>query len=332
MLQQTRVDTALPYYERFLVRWPTLGALAAAEPDDVLQAWAGLGYYSRATNLHRCAMVAHDAGGLPSDPAALRKLPGIGPYTAGAVASIAFGVRTPLVDGNVERVLSRLDARDADPRSPNGRRALWARAASLHEHLQPAQHPGDLNQALMELGATCCTPMRPTCSACPLRGKCAGAADGHDPTRFPKTTPRRKPTPVFAVAGLYRRGHAVLLGRRPKGLLGGLWEPIGAPVESLDAAVPDAVLRAFSEGAGTRATLGASVGQVVHTFTHRRLTCRVWTITEISEASASGQASFYTDIRLVDPESVALSSLARKILALGEQPPMLFSGPQVAGG
>lgn len=180
MLQQTRVETARPYYERWLERFPDLDALADAEIDDVLRAWQGLGYYARARNLHRAARMVRERyhGAIPADPAELRRLPGVGAYTAGAVASIAFGAATPAVDGNVRRVVARLH----DLEDPTA-----AQLQTLAVELVPADRPGDFNQALMEIGATVCTPRAPDCDACP--GGC-WAASGSSPTR-----PRRRGWP-----------------------------------------------------------------------------------------------------------------------------------------
>jgi len=310
MLQQTRVETVIPYFHKFVKRWPTLPDLAAATEDDVLEAWAGLGYYSRARNLHKCAKAAADSG-LPTAPADLRKLPGIGPYTAGAIASIAFGERAALVDGNVERVLSRLDARREDPRSKEGKKALWSRAADL----QAAHdgHPGDLNQALMELGATVCAPRKPRCDSCPVLSACEGRALGIE-TELPNKAKKKPPKPVFAVAGLLESGGEILFGKRPKGgLLGGLWEPIGADVDALDAG-REAVHAAFVD-CGLRVEVGALRAEVVHVFTHRRLTCRVYEISGFDGEVSVG--SRYDDVRWSTGEGLALSSLARKVLAAG---------------
>ena len=316
MLQQTRVDTALPYFERFTARWPTLEALAEADEDDVLREWAGLGYYARARNLLRCARAAVAGCGLPDDLDGLRALPGIGPYTAGAIASIAFGVRTPLVDGNVERVLSRLDALTADPRR-EGRQPLWDRAAGLHEGLDGA--PGDLNQALMELGATVCTHKAPRCGRCPLAAGCAGRAD---PGAYPVKAPKPPPKPVWAVAGLLRSGRSVLLGRRRKGgLLGGLWEPVRADLAA-GAHPEDALLAAFL-AAGFQVRVTAGLGEVVHVFTHRRLACSVYALEGEGTPRPGGP---YDEVRwLADPEQVGLSALARRILAMDLSPPLPFA-------
>lgn len=307
MCQQTRIDTVLPYFARFLARWPTLEDLAAADVDEVVREWAGLGYYSRARNLHRAAQAAVEAGGLPDRVDALRALPGIGPYTAGAIASIAFGIAAPAVDGNVERVLSRVDGRTADPRSPAGRRALEDRALQL---LGGPGAPGDVNQALMELGATVCTPRKPACERCPWGDPCASR---HDPEALPMKRPKPPPRPMRGVAGLLVDEGRFLLGRRPPGLLGGLWEPIGCEV----AGEPSRhdLERAFSDRVGLRVRAEQRLGEIVHVFTHRRLVLDVWAV---EGAGAPSALAYYDDVAWVDAASphVALSTLARRTIAL----------------
>jgi A/G-specific adenine glycosylase len=310
MLQQTRVETVLPYFARFLARWPTLAALAAADEADVLEEWAGLGYYARARNLHRCAQAAGEA--LPATAAALAELPGIGPYTAGAIASIAFGEAVPLVDGNVERVLSRLDACPHDVRSPAGKRVLWARATALQQARGPLA-PGALNQALMELGATLCAPVRPKCGACPLRTSCAAAAAG-TPESWPIKARKSPPRPVRGVAGLLRTDEGALLGRRvPGGLLGGLWEPVRVDLED---GPPETALETAFRALGMRVRIGARRGEVVHVFTHRRLSCAVFDVALLGGAPVAAPPydalGFHSAPR-------GLSTLARKVLAAGEE-------------
>lgn len=223
MLQQTQVATVIPYYERFLRRYPSVEALANAPLDDILRLWAGLGYYSRARNLHRAAIEITNRynGRIPDSTTELRTLPGVGRYTAGAVASIAYNVRTPVVDGNVSRVVARLFDIDADIKSPRGDATIWNAA----ETMLPLRRAGDFNQALMELGATTCRPGDAAeCPACPLRRNCDALAAG-SVARLPvkkKKTPVKNETHIVIVAD---RNNKRLYRRRPaEGLWGGLWE------------------------------------------------------------------------------------------------------------
>lgn len=223
MLQQTQVATVIPYFERFIARWSTVRDLAAAPLDDVLHAWAGLGYYARARNLHKAARMVVDAFGsvFPESVEELLKLPGVGRYSAGAIASIAFGKQASVVDGNVARVLARLFVLEEDVRSGAGRDAAWA----LADALVPAARPGDFNQAVMELGATVCLPGESArCLTCPLRGECGAAAAGRAaelPVRTRKT-PVQKETHVVVAIECAKKW---LMVRRPEGgLWGGLWE------------------------------------------------------------------------------------------------------------
>ncbi len=233
MLQQTRVETVKDYFRRFMARFPTPTALAQANLDDVLFHWSGLGYYARARNLHAaaCEIVARYDGHFPRDPDAVRGLPGIGPYTAGAILSLAFRQRAALVDGNVIRVLSRLFAIGEPVESAAVKRRHW----ELAEELVPpssatAPHdsqndPGDFNQGLMELGATVCLPKNPTCLVCPLFALCQGRRLG-DPEQFPAKKRERQVPVIQMVTLLVRHKAQVLLTRRPPmGLWGGLWEP-----------------------------------------------------------------------------------------------------------
>jgi A/G-specific adenine glycosylase len=273
MLQQTRVETVIPYWERFLARFPDVRSLAAAEPDAVLGAWAGLGYYSRARNLHRAArMLASGNGGcLPDTAEGLRELPGIGRYTAGAVASIAFDRPEPVVDGNVARVLVRLHGIHADPKRPSVAARLW----QLAEELVRGPSPGDLNQALMELGALVCTPRAPRCPVCPLRRRCAARRAG-DAETLPVKARRPTPRAVQAVAGLVRRRGRVLAVRRPaRGLLGGLWELPGGELAPRER--PETGLRrALAERTGLALGRAEKRGEVRHAFTHRSLRLHVF--------------------------------------------------------
>lgn len=273
MLQQTRVDAVIPYYERFLERFPDVYALASADLEDVYGVWEGLGYYSRARNLKRAAeqVVSEFGGELPDDPVALRQLPGIGRYTAGALASIAFDRPEPVVDGNVSRVLTRLLGIREDIRDRAVSENLWRDARALAD----GPRPGDLNQALMELGATRCTKHSPGCVGCPLGRHCDARKVG-DAASLPKKTAKRPPTQVLATAiWLLRNDKVLVIRRRSQGLLGGLWELPGG--ECREGEAPSQALRR-----GLRKTLRLEarkvkrVGEVQHVFSHRKLSLFVF--------------------------------------------------------
>jgi A/G-specific adenine glycosylase len=256
MLQQTRVATVIPYWERWLAKFPTLSALAAAPLDDVLAQWAGLGYYSRARNLHAAAREVGEQ--LPRTAAELRAIRGIGPYTAGAIASIAYDERVPLVDGNVARVLARVFGIELDIKSTAGTKLLWQRAGELMLALPETRAPGDLNQGLMELGATLCSPEQPRCLACPLSRTCVAAQTGRQ-AELPVVPPRKATDelPVLARTLVWiEAAGKIVVGRRVAGgLFGGLWE------------LPDA---AAAERLGSALDLRV-VARHQQTLTHRRL-------------------------------------------------------------
>ena len=273
MLQQTRVETVIPYYHRFLSRFPDVATLADADPDEVMAVWSGLGYYRRARHLQAAAraLVERHAGRLPEDPAALRALPGVGRYTAGAVASIAFDRPEPVLDGNVARVLARLRGMEEPVDTAAGRRRLWEEAAALAR----GPRPGDLNQALMELGATVCTPAAPACPRCPLARGCRARAAGRV-EELPRRTPRRPPRAVEAVAALVRRGARVLAVRRPeRGILGGLWDLPGGPLRRGEEPAL-ALRRRIREGLALELRRVEEAGSVAHVFTHQRLRLRLF--------------------------------------------------------
>ncbi|HWB49435.1 MAG TPA: A/G-specific adenine glycosylase [Stellaceae bacterium] len=260
MLQQTTVVTVAPYFDRFVARWPSVSALAAASLDDVLHQWQGLGYYARARNLHACAKVVAErhGGRFPEDAVSLRALPGIGDYTAAAIAAIAFDRREAAVDGNVERVVARLFAvREAMP-------SAKPRLRALARGLVPAARAGDFAQAMMDLGATICTPRRPRCVLCPWRDACAARAGG-----FVEDLPRRaekpeRPMRYGVVFWLTRPDGAVLLRRREeKGLLGGMIEVPSTPWRERAWEGEEALV-----SAPARAAWRALPGVVRHGFTH----------------------------------------------------------------
>jgi A/G-specific adenine glycosylase len=317
MLQQTRVDTVLEYFDRFTRRWPELADLASSDEEEVVLAWAGLGYYSRARNLHRCAVAAYEGGGLPNSVSELRKLPGIGPYTAGAIASIGFQTPTPVVDGNVERVLSRVDAIHGNPRSSAGRKVLWARAESL---LHP-DRPGDFNQALMELGALICTPRNPKCTECPWQDRCLAHQQGIEAAlpEIPKKTP---PSKIYGTYGLLRIDGKLVIGKRPlRGILAGMWEPIGSDWTREDHREDTAALvEAVNLRAGLEVEVIRSLGDVVHVFSHRRLRARVYALRLLDSTDAPRTGSYYSEVGYTnDLPALAMSKLARKLIELGDR-------------
>lgn len=258
MLQQTTVAAVIPYYERFLTRFPTVAALAAATESDVLQLWEGLGYYSRARNLRRAAQVVVEqhAGEFPQAVAELQALPGIGRYTAGAIVSFAFNRPAPIVEANTLRLYCRLLGTRVDPRSAVGQRLLWEFAGRL----PPASEPSEINQALMELGATVCTPRTPGCARCPLLSHCRAAATGlqHEippPARRPELT-----RVVERAVVVRRRGQVLLMQHGPDERWAGLWNFLRFPVEEVTGSLSEHLQQRF----GVRAT----VGDPFHTLTH----------------------------------------------------------------
>jgi A/G-specific adenine glycosylase len=303
MLQQTTVKTVAPYYARFIARWPDVAALAVAPLDEVLKAWAGLGYYARARNLHACAqaVVGRHGGRFPTNEEELRALPGVGAYTAAAIAAIAFDRRASPVDGNVERVVARLYAIGDAP--PKAKPAIRKRAQAL----TPAARPGDFAQAMMDLGATICTPKKPACAICPWRAPCAARHRG-DPEIFPQQAPKRQ--------GRLRRGAAFWLtradgfvlvrARATNGLLGGMTEvPTGAWTHDFEAT------RAL-EDAPLRAKWRLLPGTVTHTFTHFPLELVIYAVEVPAGTPAPERARW---IPLADLAGEAFPSLMRKVIA-----------------
>ncbi|MFP5504540.1 MAG: A/G-specific adenine glycosylase, partial [Candidatus Sericytochromatia bacterium] len=261
MLQQTQVATVIPYYERFLTLFPTVEALASAPEPQVLKAWEGLGYYSRARNMQKAAreVVSHHGGRMPGTFAALKALPGIGDYTAGAIASIAFGERVPAVDGNVLRVIARLALLTDDVTLPRTKKRVEALAAAL----LPASSPGELNEALMELGARVCVPGKPRCDQCPVAAHCAALAAGVT-SELPVKAKKKKPKPVvLAVALVEREGRLLLVPRPSEGLWGGMWGFPAAESASVDEA--GEALAAALASLGLEAEIGPAVATLAHT-------------------------------------------------------------------
>ena len=277
MLQQTQVGTVLPYFHRFIGRYPTLEDLAGADLQEVLRLWQGLGYYSRARNLHACAqrVVAEHGGRVPADVETLLDLPGVGRYTAGAIASLAYGTRAPILDGNVMRVLCRIDQFETDPRQREMQLRLWRRA----EEILPEGRVGDFNSALMELGATVCTPKNPQCLLCPVRAHCQAAAAGvQDRIPLPK---KSKATPLYRRQVLcVRRGERYLIQQRPaKGRWAGMWQ-----FKTLEANGRSMTQDRLEFGVAALRKLGV----IRHALTHRRYEFQAWTA-EYQGAPLAGQ-------------------------------------------
>jgi A/G-specific adenine glycosylase len=265
MLQQTRVSTVIPYYKSFIEQFPDTSALAASDSGAVLKAWEGLGYYARARNLHRAAREVTErfGGEVPSEPSVFRELPGVGEYVCAAVGSIAFGAPLAAVDGNVRRVLARLFALDSPVNRSSSQRLFQEQADRL---LDPSR-PGDFNQAMMELGATVCTPRNPSCTACPISEFCAAKVLDRV-SEFP-VREKRKPVPHYHVAvGVVEDGDRMLITRRPpSGLLGGLWEFPGGKVRDGETA-EQACQREIAEEVSLSVEVGDFVGRVRHAYTH----------------------------------------------------------------
>ena len=310
MLQQTRVETVIPYYERFLTRFPTALALAEAPPDEVLAQWSGLGYYRRARLLLEGArVVAGNGGVVPSDREGLLEVPGIGRYTAGAIASIAFGEPVGLVDGNVARVLARVFAIDEDMRKRGMRTAELVADAIVAKC-----DPGAWNQALMELGATICTPRSPSCERCPIAASCRALRENRVaqlPFLSEKKAPvARRVQAIVATRGHARSGAVLLARRRPDLLFGGLWEP---PSVEGSAKMRRALAAWLPVGKLVRA------GAVEHVLSHRKLTidvCRAPLTGELDIGDVP-EAAGYDAVRIVPLSEIGdlgISTLTRKIL------------------
>jgi A/G-specific adenine glycosylase len=273
MLQQTQVDTVIPYYQRFLKAFPTVATLAKAGLSRVLKIWEGLGYYSRARHLHQAAkrIVEEFNGRIPDRLDELLSLPGIGRYTAGAILSIAYNKAAPILDGNVKRVLSRVYAVSTPPRDPKTENFLW----TLSESLVPKGHAGSFNEALMDLGATVCTPKKPSCSLCPLRNLCRAKAIGN-PERYPTKVKKRKIPHVNGVSAVIVRDGKVLLHQRPpRGFSGGLWEFPNWRVQR-EKNPGRRLVKWITDEKRLRVAVKGRVGSFEQTYSHFKLTLHVY--------------------------------------------------------
>jgi A/G-specific adenine glycosylase len=305
MLQQTTVAAVTPYYKKFLARWPTVEKLAAAKRDDVLQAWAGLGYYSRARNLHACAqlIVTNYGGQFPKDEAGLRALPGIGPYTAAAIAAIAYGQPANAVDGNVERVMSRLFAL----KTPLPK--LKAEVKAVAAPLVPHKRAGDYAQALMDLGATICTPRRPNCPACPLKKNCL-ARGTQQPEQFPVRATKKARPIRHAIAFLLTdsKGNLWLRHRPDTGLLAGMIEVPSSPWLDKKPQLAEVIPVGLSTSPWQPLR-----GQVIHVFSHFELQLALFT------ARCKGTKPAGLWVNTATLKDIGLPSLTRKIIEIYEK-------------
>jgi A/G-specific adenine glycosylase len=314
MLQQTGVKTVGPYFEKFVARWPDVEALGSASLDDVLRMWAGLGYYSRARNLHACAVaVRRDHRGVfPDTEEGLRTLPGIGPYTAAAIAAIAFGRRTMPVDGNIERVVSRLFA--VEEPLPQAKPLIQELATTLLGETRAGDEKsraGDSAQALMDLGASICTPKKPACALCPLNDDCAARARG-DQEIFPRKAPKKSGTLRRGAAFVVTRGNELLVRTRPeKGLLGGMTE---VPTSDWIAAQDDRAALQQAPAVKGIARWHRKAGMVTHVFTHFPLELVVYTA-KIAARAGAPEGMRWVPIATLKDE--AFPNLMRKVIAHG---------------
>jgi len=312
MLQQTVVATVEPYFARFVARFPDVASLAAATDDEVTSLWSGLGYYARARNLRRAAaaIVADHGGTVPASEEALRALPGIGPYTAAAVAAIAFDASAFALDGNTMRVLARLAAERRPVDLPATRAALHARGLAE----VPRRRAGDFNQAMMELGALVCTPRNPRCDVCPLAAECRARVLGLTAT-LPRKRPRAERPIVRVVCACITDGARVFVTKRRKGLLAGTWALPEAPDRGARARL--AVARALAEATGLRVADVAYRGAIRHVFTHRDVTAELF---RVDVEASRAPAALSDSQRWVSPAGLAalgISSFARKTVRAG---------------
>jgi len=310
MLQQTRVEAVRPYYLRWMRRFPSIARLADSRPDQVLAVWEGLGYYRRALQLRRAAQAVRNdhAGRLPGTAAELRDLPGVGPYTAAAVAALAFGEDEIALDGNLRRVLARLLNLPVDPRSPAGE----ARVLRFARRHLPRGRAAAFNQALMDLGSEVCIPRRPRCDVCPLRRVCRARLRGVQDSRPVRPRRRRSPRRI-ATAGVIRQNGRVLIGRRPEGrLLGGLWEFPGGKCWRSETA-GTCLRRELREELGIEVEVGAPVGIFCHSYTHFQVSMHAF---ECRIRRGRPRAREHTALRWVTPGRLAsypMGRVARRI-------------------
>ena len=310
MLQQTRVETVLPYFERFIARFPDIQSLAQAEQAEVFRLWEGLGYYSRARNLHKAAKVLMDEhdGEFPSTMKELESLPGIGRYTAAAIASIAFNLPVAAVDGNIKRIYARLLNYPEIYGSPVFEKTI----AHFAQEILPPDRPGDFTQALMDLGSAICTPRQPNCLTCPLQSDCLAFQNGTQ-AELP-LKPKKAPIPHYDVCvAIIEENGKILLRKRPeKGLLAGLWEYPGGKFESSDENFEACLQREIKEKTGLIIRLDAKLGVFKHAYTHFKISVHAWPATSIKYTEIQLPPEF-SWISIKDLADCPMGKVARRI-------------------
>lgn len=313
MLQQTRVETVLPYFERFLVRFPDIASLASASQEDVLRLWEGLGYYSRARNLHKAAQVVMNelSGQIPSSAEELERLPGIGKYSAAAIASIAYGEAIAAVDGNLKRIYARL----LKLQEPLGSSAFEQKVQSYAQEVLPKDRPGDFTQALMDLGSLLCLPKQPQCQACPIQSDCLAYQQNEQnmlPIRIKKA-----PVPEYTVcaAVIIRDGLVLLRQRKQQGMLGGMWEYPGGKMISCDADLPACLRREMKTKTGMKISVGKETGIFPHTYTHFKINLHAF-YAEIQEAESLILPQDFAWVPLEQLSNYPMGKVARQITKL----------------
>lgn len=313
MLQQTQVKTVIRYYPKFCRHFPDLKALAKADQQDVLKAWEGLGYYARARNLHRAAklVIKRYKGKIPIERKAFLKLPGVGDYISAAVLSIAFDRPYPAVDGNVKRVLSRFNQIDA----PVNRAASYGIFKKFLDRLIDTDHPGTLNQAMMELGALICKPKNPTCTSCPIETYCRAQKNGKV-AAYPKRIPTRSiPEYHVAIGVVYKNSRVLITKRKPEGLLGGLWEFPGGKIQKNE--TPEsACIREMKEEVSLSIEIDSYLTRVKHAYTHFRILVDVFLCRYVSGTVKLNQATDYRWVKIKEIDNYPFPKANLKFIPL----------------
>lgn len=312
MLQQTRVDTVIPYFQRFLKRFPTVKDLAGASLQEVLKVWENLGYYGRARHLHAAAreIVRNVGNSFPHDMKALQALPGIGPYTAGAILCFAFGERVPTIDANVQRVLARIYGVE----EPAGHGPYLQRIRSLAEDLIPEKDPAGFNQAMMDLGAMVCMPRNPSCGSCPIPDRCEAFQQGRQDT-LPAIQPKSPLPHRVMVTALIRdrRGRHLVVQRRPRGLLGGLWKFPGGEMSSKET-LEEALKRTVRAELGIRIRPWREVFSVNHAYTHFRMTLHAFFCSRTSGTPRALSCEDFAWVEEKELSALPFSRVERKVI------------------